>query len=144
MLWPPPWPAFASDVLTVAPPRQITARRGQTFPAALRVELRGGFHVNSNAPADEYLIPLRLAWEVGPLQAVEVVFPKPRLEKYGFSPKPVSVFTGDFDIATNFRVAADAPTGLHLVKGKLRYQACNDKLCLPPKTLEVQLAVDIR
>jgi len=30
------------------------------------------------------------------------------------------------------------------MNGKLRYQACNDKECLPPKTIDVQFAVDIQ
>ena len=34
---------------------------------------------------------------------------------------------------------ASAPAGLGAVNGKLRYQACTDKMCLPPKTVDVRL-----
>jgi hypothetical protein len=40
-------------------------------------------------------------------------------------------------------VANTAPVGPGTVGGKLRYQACNDRMCLPPKTLDVDLPVDI-
>jgi hypothetical protein len=29
------------------------------------------------------------------------------------------------------------------IQGKLRYQACNERECLPPKTLDVQVPMDI-
>lgn len=99
--------------------------------------------MNSNTPADEYLIPLRLTWVSGPLQVEQVQYPKPQLEKYDFSDKPVSVFSGTFDIVTKFKVPPNAPAGVLSIAGKLRYQACNNKECLPPKTVDVQLPVNI-
>jgi len=30
-----------------------------------------------------------------------------------------------------------------MINGKLRYQACNEKECLQPKTLDVQIPIDI-
>lgn len=105
--------------------------------------LKPGYHLNSNTPADAYLIPLRLTWQPGPLQPVEVIFPKPRLEKYEFSETPLSVFAGDFDVLTKFKVAASAPTGPGMMLGKLRYQACSNSACLKPQTVEVKLPVVI-
>jgi hypothetical protein len=78
------------------------------------------------------------------VESVAVTYPKPHMEKYRFSPKPLSVFTGDFSILTRFKVAADAPRGMDVIVGKIRYQACNDKACFPPKTLEIGLPVDVR
>jgi len=127
----------------VAPPKTIGVRNG-VLTAKVSVQLRNGFHVNSHAPNDEYLIPLRLTWEAAPLQVLGIDFPKPVLENYEFSDKPVSVFTGDFDIVTRFKVPAKAPLGFGSLAGKLRYQACNNSMCLPPKTVTVSLPIDIR
>ncbi len=66
------------------------------------------------------------------------------MENYSFSSSPLSVFTGDFDIGTHFRVPDQAPSGEITISGKLRYQACTDKLCLPPKTVPVTLTVTIQ
>jgi hypothetical protein len=121
----------------------VTAARGKSATAVVRVDVREGYHINSDKPADEYLIPLRLSWESSPLAVEEVIYPKPSLESYSFSRTPLSVLTGDFEIRTRFRVATGAPTGSRTVTGKLRYQACTDKLCLPPKTVEVRLPVRI-
>ena len=110
----------------------------------MTVQLKSGFHVNSNTPEDQYLIPLRLSWEASPLEPVGVSYPKPQLENYSFSQKPVSVFTGDFDIATRFKVPPSAPLGPAILSGKLRYQACNNTMCLPPKTITVSLPISIQ
>lgn len=110
----------------------------------LAISLAPGYHVNSNTPSESYLIPLKLTWNPGPLEVLHVSFPKPHVEKYEFSPKPLSVFTGNFDIATRFKVPADAATGPGVVTGKLRYQACNNTACFAPKTIEVKLPVQIQ
>ena len=100
--------------------------------------------MNSNAPAEDYLIPLRLTWAMGKITAEETIYPKPQLENYAFSKKPVSVFSGTFSIETRFKVPPDTPRGPATVAGKLRYQACNERECLPPKTIEIQLPVEVQ
>lgn len=133
-----------SGVLSVAPAQKLIARRGGAAEARIRVQLRTGYHVNSNTPSEDYLIPLRLTWQAAPLEVAEVIFPKPVMERYSFSPKPISVFTGDFDIVTRFRVPAGAPAGPAVMAGKLRYQACNHNSCLPPKTIEFRLPASVQ
>jgi hypothetical protein len=110
----------------------------------LPVRLRSGYHVNSSTPADQYLIPLGLTWNSSPLEVREIVYPKPRMESYSFSSKPLSVYTGDFEIVTRFKVPAQAPVGASVVNGRLRYQACTNSACLPPRTVAVRLPIEIR
>lgn len=121
----------------------MTAKRGSSFTEKVPLHLKAGFHCNSNTPADEYLIPLKLTWTSGPAQAEPVVYPKPQMENYPFSQNPVSVFSGTFVVETRFKVPADAKPGMATIQGKLRYQACNERECLPPKTLDVQVPIDI-
>lgn len=111
--------------------------------AKVTAQLRPGYHCNSNTPSDDYLIPLKLTWTPAPLAVDDVVYPKPQMEKYAFSDKPLSVYTGDFDILTKFKVPASAPLGPSVISAKLRYQACTDRMCLPPKTVDVSLPVEI-
>jgi hypothetical protein len=132
-----------SQLLTAAPPPKITAKRNETTEARLTLQLRSGYHVNSNAPNEDYLIPLRLKWEQGPLAAAEVIFPKPEQKNYSFSSKPVSVFTGEFQVVTKFKVEAGAPAGPGVLIGKLRYQACSEDTCYRPATLEIRLPYEI-
>jgi hypothetical protein len=133
-----------TNPLSVDPPAKLSVRRGEMVSFRLPVKMAPGYHVNSNTPAEDYLIPLRLTWDAQPLQVEGVAFPKPVMEKYAFAEKPLSVFTSDFVIETRFLAPASAQPGLAMALGKLRYQACTEKLCLPPKTIEVRLPVEIR
>jgi DsbC/DsbD-like thiol-disulfide interchange protein len=132
-----------TNPLTIGPPEKLTAKAGSTVEVKTALQLRPGYHCNSNTPSDDYLIPLKLTWTPGPFESPEVAYPTPQMEKFSFSDKPLSVYTGDFVVVTKFKVAANANPGTAFVSGKLRYQACNDRMCLPPKTVDVSLPVDI-
>jgi DsbC/DsbD-like thiol-disulfide interchange protein len=135
----------SSSVLTATAPQKTAAQRGSSFETSITVQLRNGYHVNSHAPKEDYLIPLRLSWgDAGPLKVLAVVYPKPEMRNYAFSSQPVSVFTGEFPILTRFQVPPDAPLGPGVLLGKLRYQACHQDSCLPPRTLEVRLPFEIQ
>jgi hypothetical protein len=49
----------------------------------------------------------------------------------------LSVYTGEFAI----QVRIVATPGNHLVEARLRYQACDQTQCLPPKTITVPIDV---
>lgn len=129
--------------LTVAPVPAVRAKISTTVDTKLQLQILQGYHVQSNTPSDPYLIALKLTWNPGPLESAGVAYPKPKMEKYSFSDKPLSVFSGNFEVSSKFKVSADAIAGPTAMTGKLRYQACNDSMCLPPKTVDVKLQVDI-
>ncbi len=133
----------SNNVLTVGAPEKVTAKIGSTVQVKLPLELRTGYHCNSNKPSDEYLIPLKLTWAAGPLEAPEVIYPEAQMEKYSFSDKPLSVYTGNFELVTKFKVPASAIAGQVMITGKLKYQACTDRMCLQPKTIDVSIPIDL-
>ena len=136
--------AQTSPTLSVAPPDQVVVKKGALVTVKVVATLSSGFHLNSHTPGEEYLIPLSLRWTDGALTAGEVEYPTPKMLKVPFDPKPLSVLEGKFEIATKFKVPASAPDGPSTVMGKLRYQACNDKSCFQPKTLDVKIPVQVR
>jgi hypothetical protein len=123
----------------------VVGQRNAAVQVKLPLAIQKGFHVNSNTPNEDYLIPLKVTWtETGALEAGPVLYPKPNEEKYEFSPKPLSVFTGSISLTANFKVSAKAQAGPGMAVGKLRYQACNDRACFPPKTVEVKVPYQIQ
>lgn len=136
--------AQTPQVLTFEEPAKLVVKRTEAPTLALKASIQTGYHANSNTPSEEYLIPLKLTWEKGPLEVVEVVYPKPKFENYAFSDKPLSVVDGQFEIVTKFKRVANPALGPGFLAGKLRYQACNNKMCLPPKTLDVKLPLLIQ
>ncbi len=139
----PPQASTRDNILIVTPPAGVQAKVGAVTEVKLQLDLKSGFHVNSNMPSDQYLIPLELTWNRGPLEPAEIIFPPPQLEKVSFWPQPLSLFTGTFDLTTRFKTTPAAAPGSAIVTGKLRYQACDDHECLTPKTIDVAMLVDI-
>ena len=136
--------AQGNAILTVQPPQKVVGKRNSELTAKIAISLGAGYHINSNEPHESYLIPLRLTWTPAPLVVEAVSYPKAHDEKYAFSEQPLSVFTGNFEITTKFKAPPDAAGGLAVLLGKLRYQACNNTMCFPPKTVEVKLPVEIQ
>jgi hypothetical protein len=130
-------------VLQYESPAPAKAHIGGTLTVQIPFALKEGYHVNSDKPSEAYLIPLRLTWSKGVLEPEQVVYPQPKMEKYEFSTTPLSVFSGMFQVTAKFKVPASAFTGPAAMNGKLRYQACNNKMCLPPKDIPVSLQLDI-
>jgi len=137
------WPQSpTNERLTVGQPTKVTGKRGETVHARIPISILPGYHVNSNTPSEDYLIPLALKWTpatLGALEGGEVVYPKATSEKYSFAEKPLSVYTGNFEMSVTFKVSATAAAGPGVAVGKLTYQACNDRSCFPPKTVEVSV-----
>ncbi len=122
------------------PPRQWKAGSQVVIPLTLRI--RAGYHINSNTPAEDYLIPTKLTWD--PLEPVilkAVEYPEGETVKYDFSEEPLSVYSNKIVVQSTFDVHAPLPAGTKEITGKLRYQACTEKACLPPKTIPVNVPV---
>lgn len=128
--------------VAVLPPAQIVAHPGAVVTQKTRVTVQSGFHVNSDKPTDEYVIPLKLTWTGGPLTVESIQYPKPEQIKVGN--ETLTVFTGDFNIESRFTVPQQARPGSATMIGKLRYQACNNQMCLRPATADVHVPVLIQ
>lgn len=133
-------PAAAQQcALSLTEPAKLRVARKGLTEQRLKLSLPAGCHANSNAPLESFLIPLKITWTPGAVEAAETVYPKPAMEKYEFAEQPMSVVGGQFEIVTMFKRSAIAQPGPSSLTGKLRYQACNDKMCFPPKTIDVRL-----
>lgn len=137
--------AQGSGHLSVGQIPKVAGKRNAAVEVKIPLAVDAGFHVNSNKPNDPLLIPLKLSFTAtGALQGGEVVYPKAAEEKYEFSEKPISVFTGEFEVTANFKIAANAPAGPGAAVGKLRYQACSNKACYPPKTVDITIPYSVQ
>jgi hypothetical protein len=128
-----------SDAVQYLFPEQVTVAAGKSTPVALHFRIAQGLHINSHAPSDEYLIPT--VFSIPGNEGVKLdaaSYPNGASITLPSDPKTkLSVYTGEFIIQAKIM----SPAGNHLVQGKLRYQACNDSQCLPPKTITVPIDV---
>ena len=130
---------FSAATIEPSPGIRITGPGPLRVPITVRI--RRGYHINSDKPNDPYLIPTRLSWpDVLPLRVESVAYPAAEEVRYDFSDKPLSVYSSRVEIVTTFHVES-VPAGTAELRGSFRFQACNDKACLPPKTLPVSVPV---
>lgn len=103
----------------------------------LRFVIQSGLHINSNTPHSPYLIPTKLTLDQpAGVEISKVEYPQGVDYHFEFSPKDaLSVYTGEFGV----RVQVHAKPGHYTLHGQLRYQACDDRTCNPPKTLPLTL-----
>lgn len=120
------------------------AGRGGSFQIAVVMNIRPGFHVNAREKSEEYLIATDLKAQLpSGLTGGDVVYPKGKLETFTFSKKPLNVYQGKVILLLPVNALPTAPLGEQHIPMKLRYQACNDELCLPPTTLPLDAVVNV-
>ena len=118
--------------------------RGRAFDVAVVAEIMPGFHVNSNKPSEDYLIPTQLlpALPAG-FKVLSTTYPPGKLTKFEFSEKKLSVYDGTFTLRMRVQAPVGAPLGKTALPLTLRYQACNDSACLPPVKIPVALEIEL-
>lgn len=135
------WAQPGAKHISISPLSPLVVKRGSTATQSAQVVIDTGFHVNSDKPANEFLIPFRLDWETGPITASAISYPHG--EELQVGPDKLSVYTGTVVVKTTFRAAEFAPAGKVQLKGKLHFQACNTQMCFRPASVEVLLPVTV-
>jgi DsbC/DsbD-like thiol-disulfide interchange protein len=131
-------PVKSKQYITYASEEQRVAA-GKKSTLALRFQVNDGFHVNSHTPKSELLIPTNLTLQ--PAAGVKVSpaeYPAGTAYSFSFEPnEKLDVYTGSFVV----KVPVVAGSGSHTIDAVLRYQACDNAACYPPKSLPVQVLV---
>ncbi len=134
-----------APTLTVAPVPLVTARRTKQTTVEINFRVPPGYHVNSNTPKSEFLIPTTLRIEV-PTDIVlgKTEYPAGKDMTFPFSPdEKLNVYSGDFTIAVGVHPLHSVVPGKYAMHGVLRYQACDNAACYPPKNLPVSFEVKV-
>lgn len=120
-------------------PEQVTVPSGKASEVELHFRIAQGFHINSHAPHDDYLIPTVFSMPAtAGVTLKDAVYPAGTDITLPIDPKTkLNVYTGEFTIQAKIV----APRGNHLVQASLHYQACDKDACMPPKTIPVPIDV---
>jgi Disulphide bond corrector protein DsbC len=134
-----------APTLTVAAVPLLTAQRGQQTMVNLNFRVPSGYHINSNMPKSEFLIPTALKMDL-PTDIIlgKIEYPAGEDRSFPFSPdEKLSVYSGDFAVALAVHPLHSVVPGKYLMRGVLRYQACDNAACYPPKSLPVSFEVKV-
>jgi DsbC/DsbD-like thiol-disulfide interchange protein len=124
----------------------LSGATGQTLLVAIRLSIKKGWHINSNKPVGPeagFLIPTAVTMPAtAPASLEHVRYPHARLVKLTFSKTPLAVYMSDNWLLLRLKVKAGKPRKT-TVPIMVRYQACSDRLCLRPETLELRLPFEV-
>jgi cytochrome c biogenesis DsbD-like protein len=142
---PPAATSGKTPSVTVAPVALVTAPRTQQTKVELNFRVAHGFHINSNAPKSEFLIPTKLTMDVPTdITLGKTDYPAGQDLSFPFQPdEALNVYTGDFAITLTVHPLHSVVPGKYVMHGMLRYQACDNAQCFPPKTLPVSFEVKV-
>ena len=118
----------------------LTGNGGDTPTLSVDIKIPEGWHINSDQPGHADLIATRL-WleEQTGWQLSRIRYPEGQSTRLGFQAEPVSLYSGEVRIDASLAAGSETPAALTLPV-KVRLQACNDQVCLPPEEISLRIA----
>ncbi|MCU1299178.1 MAG: hypothetical protein JWO91_3456 [Acidobacteriaceae bacterium] len=137
-------PGKKAPSVTMTPLELQTVTRGKANKVELQFQVGSGFHINSNKPTLNYLIPTTLKLDAPTDIVLGVTYPVGEEASFPFAPDDkLSVYSGTFNLAVGVRPLKGMLPGKYVLRGNLRYQACDNASCYPPKQLPVEFNVKV-
>jgi hypothetical protein len=132
-------------VVSVAPAPLVTIKQGKSSSVPLLFRVSSGYHINSNRPKSEFLIPTALKVDATTdILIGKITYPEGQDMSFAFAPdEKLNVYAGDFEVDVLVRPLRDVQVGKYVIRGTLKYQACDNAACYPPKQLPVSFDVKI-
>jgi hypothetical protein len=129
----------------MVPPPVVTAVQTKNATIPLSFNVARGYHVNSNQPKEEFLIPTALKIDATTdIVISKTIYPEGKDMSFAFAPdEKLNVYTGDFQIDVVVHPLRSVEPGKYIVRGTLKYQACDNTACYPPRNLSVSFDVKI-
>ena len=129
----------------MAPAPLVTAVQGKPATVPLSFRVATGYHINSNKPKSEFLIPTVLKVEATTDIVIgRTTYPEGQDMSFAFAPdEKLNVYTGDFKVDVLVRPLHSVQAGKYIVRGTLKYQACDNAACYPQKHLPISFDVKI-
>ncbi|HUP49264.1 MAG TPA: cytochrome c biogenesis protein CcdA [Thermoanaerobaculia bacterium] len=104
-------------------------RDGDAVEGVVTAKIAEGWHINSARPLDEWAIPTELTLDPATATMTGAAYPQHKMEAFSFSgDSEIAVYDGTIRIPFTATLAPGSGT----IRASLRYQACNDNVCLPP------------
>src|SRR4029077_1984506 len=138
-------PGKKAPSVTLAPIAPVNVTRGQAGGGSLAFRVASGLHINSNTPKSEVLIPTSLRVDAPTDIAItKLTYPAGKDMSFPFAPdEPLNVYSGDFTVTLKVRPLHTVMPGKYAIHGELKYQACDNAACYPPKKLPVDFQVKV-
>jgi thiol:disulfide interchange protein DsbD len=115
----------------------VVKRSGEAVEGVVVATIPETWHINSARPLDDFAIPTVLTLDPATAVLSGVQYPPHETKTFSFSAgNPIAVYEGTVRIPFTARLAS----GSGSVKATLKYQACNNSVCLPPKSVSTEFS----
>lgn len=120
-----------------------TVARGSTTKASVVLSIPAGLHVNSSRPASEYAIATTVRVSGSGVKAGGLTYPRGRNRKFQFSENQINVYEGRVTFPFKVTVPANFRGKSIKVNATVRYQACTEEVCYPPKSKTITMTATV-
>ncbi|NOX59860.1 MAG: hypothetical protein GXP29_13525, partial [Planctomycetes bacterium] len=139
-------PVASKDASYVSIKPSVSAKaikKGDAFELILDVDIKDGYHTQSNAPLVDFFVPTAVfVRSVGGLTFGEPVWPKPHLREDKTFGK-ISEFVDAFKVRVPIKIESPTSSADVRITGILKYQACDEKgRCFSPQAVEWAVNVE--
>lgn len=121
----------------------LPLKPGSTGEAVFVLRIAPGYHVNSQNPTDEYLIPTTATVSSDLPAAVGPVSYPMASSWASVTGETLSVYQGEVRFTVPAAVAPTAQSGTYHLKLTVRFQTCSETACLAPQEQSATVAVVI-
>jgi hypothetical protein len=118
-----------------------TANRNY-FTVFININIKDGWHLNSNKPLDEYMTPTSIKLkDTSGIKILNIEYPPEMITKLQFSDSELSLYEGMVTIKVTLKADDVFIKDKKKAEFELEYQSCNNQTCLFPvqKVLRVSL-----
>lgn len=119
-------------------------KRGGAVKGTIVMNIPNGLHVNSSRPNTEYAIPTSVNLSASGVKIGTVMYPRGANRKFEFSDDTLNVYENRAVFNFNVAVPANYKGNTVKIRAVVRYQACTDQVCYPPKNKEITLTAKVR
>jgi DsbC/DsbD-like thiol-disulfide interchange protein len=131
-----------TDVVDIGVSSVPDSVKKDNFTILINLNIKEGWHINSNKPLDDYLTPtsVKLKDSTG-IKLLNIEYPPEMISKLQFSDSELSLYEWNITIKVYVTVEGSFLKNKGKAELELQYQSCNNQTCLFPvqKTINVTL-----
>lgn len=134
---------YDTELVTITTALSISqAEPGKTYSAALIVNIISGWHINTAAPYQDWLIPAEIQFDT-----LDGITPSTVLYPGGhdvfLGEEKMSVFSDEATVFFKVTIDAGLSPGEYSLPLQFTYQPCNDRECRAPQTVDLSLPIKV-
>ena len=100
----------------------------------LTINIKPGWHINAHKPLQSNLIATVLTIEKSKWQLKAIEYPEPKYQSLQWQQEKLALYEGEIQLQGKLKRSNLSPDD-NILPIKLKFQTCNDKICLPPEEL---------